>query len=79
MLVHEGQLFVEVNGGKIEFRNAYGLKMQPAPDRSVDLEELDRWLATAEPGFDHAGTPLSDGSRLDLHSTVSWMLARESA
>jgi hypothetical protein len=79
MLVHEGQLFVDVNEGKIEFRNAFGLKMQAAPDRSVDLEELDRWLATAEPGFDHTGTPLWDGSRLDLHSTVSWMLARESA
>jgi hypothetical protein len=77
-LVHEGQLFVDVNEGKIEFRNAHGLRMQPAPDRSVDLEELDRWLATTEPGFDRTGTPLWDGSRLDLHAAVSWMLARES-
>jgi hypothetical protein len=78
-LVHEGQLFVDVNEGKIEFRNAYGLKLPTVPDRSCDLEELDRWLATTEPGFDHTGTPLWDGSRLDLHYAVSSMLAWESA
>jgi hypothetical protein len=74
-LVHEGQLFVDVNHGKVEFRNGCGLKMHAAPDRSVDLDELDRWLATAEPGFDRAGTPLWDGSHLDLHHAVSAMLA----
>jgi hypothetical protein len=74
-LVHERQLFVDVNEGKIEFRNGYGLKMHPVPDRGADLEELDHWLATAEPGFDPAGTPLWDGSQLDLHSTVSALLS----
>lgn len=73
-LVHEGQLFVAVNAGKIEFRNAYGLKLNSAPDRSADLEALDRWLHTTEPGFDHAGTPLWDGSHLDLHDAVSALL-----
>lgn len=78
VLVHERQLFVDVNEGKIVFRNAHGLKMNAAPDRSVDFEELDRWLATAEPGFDPAGTPLWDGSHLDLHHAVSSMLAAHS-
>jgi hypothetical protein len=79
LLVHEGQLFVEVSEGKIEFRNAYGLMMQPAPDRGADLEALERWLDTAEPGFGRDGTPLWDGSPLDLHSTVSWLLTVESS
>jgi hypothetical protein len=74
-LVHEGQLFVTVNGGKLEFQNAHGLNMHLAPDRGADLEELDRWLATTEPGIDYAGTPLWDGSRLDLHYAVSSLLA----
>lgn len=78
-LVHEGQIFVDVSDGKIEFRNVYGLKMHPAPERSADLEALDRWLATAEPGFDPAGTPLWDGSHLDLHYAVSSMLSAHSA
>jgi hypothetical protein len=76
-LVHEGQLSVDVNDGKIGFWNARGLKLDPAPDRSADLEEIDRWLATAEPGFDRTGTPLWDGSHLDLHHAVSAMLAVE--
>lgn len=76
-LVHEGQLFVNVDEGKIEFRSAYGLKLQPSPERSVALEELDRWLRTTEPGFDRAGTPLWDGSPLDLHAAVSALLAAE--
>jgi hypothetical protein len=79
MLVHEGQLFVTLNDGTIEFRNAYGLKLHPAPGRSTDVEELDHWLHTDEPGFDNVSTPLWDGSRLDLHSAVSGILARESA
>jgi hypothetical protein len=36
-LVHEGQLFVEVHDGRIEFRNAYGLRLGPAPKRTDDL------------------------------------------
>jgi hypothetical protein len=77
MLVHEGQLFVDVHQGKIEFRNAYGLQLHPAPGRIGDLEEIDHWLRTAEPGFDRVGTPLWDGSRLDLDAAVSSMLAWE--
>jgi hypothetical protein len=78
MLVHEGQLFVDVNEGKLEFRNVQGLQLHPSPDRGADLEALDRWLATAEQGFDRAGTPLWNGSHLDLHHAVGAMLAAES-
>jgi hypothetical protein len=77
-LVHEGQLFVEVHEGRIEFRNAYGLKLHQAPDRTTELETLDHWLHTAEPGFNRNATPLWDGSRLDLRHAVSCMLAMES-
>jgi hypothetical protein len=76
-LVHEGQLHVEVHAGRIEFRNAYGLKLHPAPERSDDLEAMDHYLRTAEPGFDRDGTPLWDGSRLDLDLVLSWMFAVE--
>jgi hypothetical protein len=76
-LVHDGQLFVDVHEGRIEFRNAYGLKLHPAPERSEDLEAIDHWLRTAEPGFDRDGTPLWDGSRLDLDLVLSWMFAAE--
>jgi hypothetical protein len=78
-LVHEGQLFVDVHDGRIEFRNAYGLKLHPAPDRGNDLEAVDHWLRTAEPGFDRDGTPTWDGSRLDNDLVLSWMFAVESS
>jgi hypothetical protein len=74
-LVHERQLFVSVADSKIEFRNAHGLKLHAAPGRCADLEALDHWLRTEEPGFDRTGTPLWDGSHLDLHHAVSAMLA----
>jgi hypothetical protein len=77
MLVHEGQLFVQMHEGKIEFRNAYGLKLCPAPERSVDLEEIDHWLRTADPGFDHDGNPQWDGSRMNLDDVLSSMLVAE--
>jgi hypothetical protein len=76
-LVHEGQLFVNVHEGRIEFRNAYGLKLHPAPERSDDLDAVDHWLRTAEPGFDRDGTPTWDGSRLDHDLVLSWMFAVE--
>jgi hypothetical protein len=72
-LVHEGQLQVEVHEGRIEFRNAYGLKLHPTPDRGADLEELDHWLRTADPGF-HRDFPLWDGSPLDLEFALNSML-----
>ncbi|NJK31904.1 MAG: DUF222 domain-containing protein [Deltaproteobacteria bacterium] len=34
-LVHEGQLHVEVYEGRIQFRNAHGLTIRPAPSRSL--------------------------------------------
>jgi hypothetical protein len=77
MLVHEGQLFVDVHAGKIEFRNVHGLKLHPAPERSGDLEAIDHWLRTAEPGFDRDGYPQWDGSRMDLDVVLSSMLVAE--
>jgi hypothetical protein len=68
-LVHEGQLYVAVHEGRIEFRNAYGLQLHPTPDRGADLEELD-------PSFDR-DFPLWDGSPLDLESAVNSILAVE--
>lgn len=69
-LVHEGLLHVSVREGKLEFRNAHGLKMRPAPDRGADLEELDCWLR--KPGFER-DYPQWDGSRFDLGDALSWM------
>jgi hypothetical protein len=76
-LVHEGQLFVHVHEGRIEVRNAHGLKLHPAPERGDDLEAVDHWLRTAEPGFDRDGTPTWDGSHLDQDLVLSWMFAVE--
>ncbi len=77
-LVHEGELFVDVHEGKIEFRTANGTQILPAPERSADLESLDHWLRSVEPGFDRNGTPLWDGSRFDLDEVMSWMLISQS-
>ncbi|MFV8756449.1 DUF222 domain-containing protein [Nannocystaceae bacterium ST9] len=77
-LVHEGQLFVEVHAGKIVFRSAHGIELRPNPDRGDDLEAIDRWLRTDEPGFDREGTPLWDGSRFDLDEVLSWMWVADS-
>jgi hypothetical protein len=77
-LVHEGQLLVEMLNGNIEFRNAHGLEIRPAPERgSDDREAIDHWLRTAEPGFDHDGNPQWDGSRLDLDDALSWLAVAE--
>jgi hypothetical protein len=75
-LVHEGQLLVELVDGKVEFRNAHGLKIRPAPERG-DVEAVDRWLRTAEPDFDHDNTPKWDGSRLHLDEVLDWMWVAE--
>jgi hypothetical protein len=71
-LVHEGQLFVGVREGKIEFRNAHGLEIRPAPQRGGDLDAVDHWLHTREPGFNQR-TPQWDGSRFDVGEVLSWM------
>jgi Domain of unknown function (DUF222)/HNH endonuclease len=76
-LVHEGQLFVDVREGKIEFRSAHGVTLRPTPERG-DLEAIEHWLRTDEPGFDREGTPRWDGSRFDLDEVLSWMWIAES-
>lgn len=63
-LVHEGQLFVDILDGKVEFRNAHGLGIRPAPDRGGDLEAIDHWLRSTDPGFDRDGNPKWDGRAL---------------
>ncbi|MFV8754764.1 DUF222 domain-containing protein [Nannocystaceae bacterium ST9] len=78
-LVHEGQLFVDVHEGRIEFRNARGMEIRPAPARGEDLEAIEHWLRADEPGFDRDGTPKWDGSRFDLDEVLSWMWIAESS
>jgi hypothetical protein len=68
--VHEGNLSVQVRDGKLEFKNRSGLKLEPVPGRSIDFDAIERWLHTAEPGFDRAGTPVWDGSRLHLADAI---------
>jgi hypothetical protein len=75
MLMHEGQLHVEVRDGKLEFRNAHGLRLQPVPERGEDLEAVARWLNAVEPQLDGDHFPKWDGSRLDLDAVLSWMFA----
>jgi hypothetical protein len=70
-LVHEGQLLVGIQDGKLEFRNAHGLKILPAPERCVDIEAIADWLI-AEPDFEHR-SPQWDGSRFDVGEVLSWM------
>ena len=70
-LVHEGQLFVEVRAGKIEFRNAHGIAILPVPGRGGGdgaelLEQHERRACT---GW--------DGARLDLHDVLGWMAVAE--
>jgi hypothetical protein len=71
--VHEGNLSVQVRNGKVEFENRYGLKLDPVPMRSDDFDAIERWLQTTERGFDRAGTPVWDGSRLHLSDAVNWL------
>jgi hypothetical protein len=73
--VHEGNLSVAVRDGKLEFHNRFGLKLEPVPERSDDFEAIDRWLHTTEPGFDGAGTPVWDGSRLHLGVAIDWLFS----
>jgi hypothetical protein len=71
--IHEGNLSVRVRDGKLEFENRHGLKLDPVPARDEDIEAIERWLRSTEPGFDHAGTPVWDGSRLHLRDAVNWL------
>jgi hypothetical protein len=77
MLVHEGQLHIDVREGKLEFRNAHGLALQPVPERGEDLESIARWLNAVEPELDGDNFPKWDGSHLDLDAVISWMVAAE--
>jgi hypothetical protein len=71
-LVHENQLFISMNDGKLEFRNAHGLRIRPAPERCDDLEALGDWLTATDLGCER-DIPLWDGSRLDLDEALHWM------
>jgi hypothetical protein len=71
--VHEGNLFVRLRDGKIAFENRYGLRLDPVPERSEDIEAIERWLHGTDPGFDRAGTPVWDGSPLRLADAVNWL------
>ena len=73
--VHEGNLSVAVREGKLEFHNRHGLKLEPVPGRSDDFEAIERWLHTTDPGFDGAGTPVWDGSRLHLGVAIDWLFS----
>jgi hypothetical protein len=77
--VHEGNLSVAVHEGKLEFQNRYGLKLEPVPGRGDAFEEIERWLHTTEPGFDGAGTPVWDGSRLHLGVAIDWLYRARSS
>jgi hypothetical protein len=68
--VHEGNLSVHLRDGKLEFKNRCGLKLDPVPARGEDFDAIERWLQSTEPGFDHAGTPVWDGSRLHLGDAI---------
>ncbi len=78
-LVHEGQMRVVVREGELEFLNAHGLTMKAVLRHDIDEDvvasKLEAWLDEAQ----EAGelTPTWDGSRLDLHEVVSWMMMAE--
>ena len=79
-LVHEGQLFVEVRAGKIEFRNAHGIAILPVPGRgggdgldTTELAEVAEWLDEHE----RRACTGWDGARLDLHDVLGWMAVAE--
>jgi hypothetical protein len=75
--VHEGNLSVGLREGKLVFENRHGLQLEPVPMRCADFEEIERWLHTTEPGFDRAGTPVWDGSRLHLGVAVDALVAAQ--
>ncbi|MFV8753655.1 DUF222 domain-containing protein [Nannocystaceae bacterium ST9] len=74
-LVHEGKLHVEVRTGKLEFINAHGVPLAPAPSHSIDPEAVAAWLDAAEPSGEQSMA--WDGSRLDLHEVIGWMMLAE--
>ncbi|MFV8750546.1 DUF222 domain-containing protein [Nannocystaceae bacterium ST9] len=75
VLVHEGKLRVEIRAGKLEFINAHGLTLAPTPNHSIDPEAVANWLDAAEPSGEQSMA--WDGSRLDLHEVIDWMMLAE--
>jgi hypothetical protein len=63
----------------LEFLNAHGLTMKAVPRHDIDEDvvasKLEAWLDEAQAAGDL--TPTWDGSRLDLHEVVGWMLMAE--
>jgi hypothetical protein len=78
-LVHEGHMRAAVREGELEFLNAHGLTMKAVPRHDIDEDvvasKLEAWLDEAQESGDV--TPTWDGSRLDLHEVVSWMMMAE--
>jgi hypothetical protein len=78
-LVHEGHMRVVVREGELEFLNAHGLTMKAVPrhdlDEDVVASKLEAWLDEAQGSGDLM--PTWDGSRLDLHEVVGWMMMAE--
>ncbi len=76
-LVHEGKLHVEVRSGRLEFLNAHGLRIESTPRHEIEGDAIAAWLD----GNDHDGcddpTPTWDGSRLNLHEVIGWMMLGE--
>jgi hypothetical protein len=70
---------VAIREGKLEFENRHGLKLESVPARSDDFGQIERWLHTTEPGFDGAGTPVWDGSRLHLGDAIDSMYAAQTS
>ncbi len=74
-LVHEGKL--EVRSGKLEFVNAHGLRIEPTPRHAIEDEALAAWLDENDHDDCADPTPTWDGSRLDLHEVIGWMMLGE--
>ncbi len=76
-LVHEGKLHVEVRSGTLEFVNVHGLRIEPTPRHAIEDEALAAWLDEHEHDGCADPTPTWDGSRLDLHEVIGWMMLGE--
>ncbi len=75
-LVHEGKLHVEVCSGKLEFVNTHGLRIEATPRHAIGGEAIAAWLDENVDGCDDP-MPTWDGSRLDLHEVIGWMMLGE--
>lgn len=78
-LVHEGEMSVEMREGKLEFVNAHGLRMTAAHRHSMDehavASKIEAWLDEAQESDNLS--PQWDGSQLDLHEVIGWMMMAE--